>query len=137
VSNIIVISFKDEHSAEGFMGEVGKLQRDGLLELDDAATVVRTEGGKVKVRQARSLVGEGALGGAFWGMLFGILFFVPVLGLAVGAATGALAGKFADYGIDDDFIKEVSAKVQPGDSAIFLLVSASLVAGRIHQVRVT
>src|SRR3954452_7921545 len=69
------------------------------------------------------MAGAGALGGAFWGILFGLLFFVPFLGMAVGAATGALFGKTADFGINDDFIREVSESVQPGNSALFLFVS--------------
>jgi uncharacterized membrane protein len=90
-----------------------------LIQVDDAATAVRRMNGKVKVKQAKGLVGAGALGGAFWGMLFGLLFFVPFLGLAVGAATGALFGKAADFGINDEFIKQVSDSIQPGDSALF------------------
>lgn len=122
MGNLIVVAFKDETSAGMFLNEVGQLQKEALIKLDDAAVVVRSPDGKVKVRQARSLVGEGTLGGAFWGMLIGMLFLVPFLGLAVGAATGALAGKFSDYGIDDNFIKEVGAKIEPGTSAIFALV---------------
>jgi len=79
----------------------------------------------VKVKQAVSLVGQGAVGGGFWGMLIGLLFFAPWLGLAVGAVTGALAGKFTDIGVDDNFIKEVGATIQPGHSALFLLVAES------------
>ena len=60
--------------------------------------------------------------GAFWGMLIGLLFFAPWLGLAIGAVTGAIAGKFTDIGVDDKFIKEVGEKIEPGHSAIFLLV---------------
>jgi uncharacterized membrane protein len=56
-------------------------------------------------------------------MLFGLIFFVPFFGMAVGALTGALAGKFSDYGIDDDFIKSVGAKVTKGTSALFLMTS--------------
>ena len=41
--------------------------------------------------------------------------------MAVGAAAGALAGSLADYGIDDDFIKNVREKVTEGTSALFLL----------------
>ena len=55
-------------------------------------------------------------------MLIGLLFFAPWLGLAVGAITGAIAGKASDIGVDDDFIKSVTAKLQPGTSAIFLMV---------------
>ena len=64
--------------------------------------------------------------GAFWGMLFGLIFFVPFFGLAVGAAMGALSGKFADYGIDDNFIKQTREKVTEGTSALFLLTSGAV-----------
>jgi hypothetical protein len=64
----------------------------------------------------------GAWGGAFWGFLIGLLFFVPFLGLALGAVTAALMGAFTDVGIDDRFIREVQEQVQPGQSALFLLV---------------
>ena len=56
-----------------------------------------------------------------WGFLFGLLFLVPLAGMAVGAATGALAGHFADYGIDDKWIKEVASSIQPGGSALFVM----------------
>ena len=60
-------------------------------------------------------------------MLFGLLFFVPFFGLAVGAAMGALSGHFADYGIDDAFIKNVREKVTPGTSALFLMTTNAVV----------
>jgi uncharacterized membrane protein len=60
-------------------------------------------------------------------MLFGLIFFVPFFGMAVGAAMGALAGKFADYGIDDDFIKSVQNQVTEGTSALFLMTSEAVV----------
>lgn len=121
-SNLVVLAFNTEDGARRTLEEVENLQKQKLIHVEDAATAVRHSGGKVKVKQATSLAGAGALGGAFWGMLFGLLFFVPFLGMAVGAATGALFGKAADYGINDDFIREVSDSVQPGNSALFLLV---------------
>ncbi len=60
--------------------------------------------------------------GGFWGLLIGALFLAPVLGAAVGAATGALAGALADVGIDDAFMRELGAELQPNSSALFLLV---------------
>ena len=122
MSNLVVLAFESEDGAANMLAEVGRLQKMQLIAIDDAATVVRHGDGKVKVKQANSLVGAGAFGGAFWGMLIGLLFFAPWLGLAVGAITGALAGKASDIGVDDDFIKSVSAKLQPGTSAIFLMV---------------
>jgi uncharacterized membrane protein len=122
MSQLVVLTFEKEGTAEQVLGEVGALQKQNLITLEDAATVVRQADGKPKIKQATSLVGAGALGGAFWGMLIGLLFFVPFLGLAAGALGGALGGKFADIGIDDDFIKQVGSAIQPGQSAIFLLI---------------
>ena len=97
------------------------LQKRELITLEDAAVVVRNEKGRAKVKQAHSLVGVGALGGAFWGMLIGLLFLAPWLGLIAGTAGGALSGKLGDIGIDDSFIKEVSEAVESRESALFML----------------
>jgi uncharacterized membrane protein len=58
----------------------------------------------------------------FWGVLFGLLFFIPVFGLAVGAGLGALMGKITKTGIDKAFQDQVRDMLQPGTSALFLMV---------------
>lgn len=123
MSELVVLAFKTQTGAQEMATEIQKLQKQQLITLEDAAIVVRKEDGKAKIKQATSLVGAGALGGAFWGMLIGLLFAMPWLGFAVGAITGAIAGKATDIGINDDFIKEVSNTVEPGHSALFLLVA--------------
>ncbi len=122
MSQMVVFAFKDEKGAEQMRDELKGLQKQHLITLSDAAVAVRRQDGKVKVKQATSLVGIGALGGAFWGMFIGLLFWMPWLGLAIGAASGALGGALSDTGVDDKFIKEVSNTIEPGQSALFLLV---------------
>ena len=101
---------------------LAKLQVEHLIELEDAAVVVKDEHGKIKLKQAVNLTGAGAASGGFWGLLIGILFFNPLLGAAVGAASGALAGAFSDIGVDDNFIRELGETLQPKSSALFVLV---------------
>jgi uncharacterized membrane protein len=122
MSELIVLAFASENGAQEALAELSNLQKHELITLTDAATVVRKVDGKVKVKQAVGLVGAGALGGAFWGMLIGLIFLMPWLGLAIGAISGAIAGKFSDIGIDDNFIKEVGATIEPGHSALFMMV---------------
>jgi uncharacterized membrane protein len=122
LSELIVFAFENGTGAAEMANELQSLQKEQLVTLSDAATVVRRADGKVKVKQTTNLVGAGALGGAFWGMLIGLLFVMPWMGLAIGAVSGAIAGKFTDIGIDDGFIKEVGATIQPGQSALFLMV---------------
>ena len=121
MSSLVVLAFDDMDGAEKMREKMYDFQRRELITLEDAAVVVRNEKGKAKVKQAHSLVGAGALGGAFWGMLIGLLFFAPWLGLIAGAAAGAVSGKLGDIGIDDSFIKNVSEAIEPGNSALFLL----------------
>jgi len=122
MSELIVFAFEDETSAFDMRDALARLQKQQLITLEDAAVVVRKQDGKVKVKQAVSLVGAGAMGGAFWGMLIGLLFWAPWLGLAIGAVSGALGGAMQDYGVDDGFIKEVGNTIELGHSALFLLV---------------
>jgi len=68
-------------------------------------------------------------------MLFGLIFFVPFFGLAVGAAVGALSGKMADYGIDDNFIKQTRDKVTEGTSALFLMTTGAVQDKIIEQLK--
>jgi uncharacterized membrane protein len=123
MSELIVFAFPTETGASEMDETIHQLKKEELMFLKDAAVVIRKPDGKIKVKQATNLVGVGALGGAFWGMLIGLFFWMPWLGLALGAVVGAISGKLSDYGINDDFINEVGATIQPGGSALFLLIS--------------
>jgi len=127
MATLSVLKFPTADGAQKMEGTLLELQKQHLIEVQDAAIVTWPQGAKKpKTQQLHSLAGQGALMGAFWGMLFGLLFFVPFFGLAVGAAMGALAGKFNDYGIDDNFIKQTREKVTEGTSALFLLTSGAV-----------
>jgi uncharacterized membrane protein len=125
MSDLVVVAFDNETDAEKLQAEMKRLQKEHLVTLEDAAVVVRKQDGNVKVKQATSLVGAGALGGAFWGMLIGLLFRMVWWGLAIGAVLGAIRGKLTDIGVDDNFIKQVGETIEPGHSAIFLLIRES------------
>ena len=128
MATLSVLKFPTADGAQQMEGTLLALQKQHLIEVQDAAIVTWPQGKKQpKTQQLHSLTGAGALQGAFWGMLFGLIFFIPFFGLAVGAAMGALSGKFADYGIDDNFIKQTREKVTEGTSALFLLTSGAVV----------
>jgi uncharacterized membrane protein len=130
MSDLVVVSFKGEDTADQVLNKLAALQKEYLLDLDDACVVVRDQNGEIRVKQSIGLVGAGALTGgawgAMWGTLIGVLFLNPLAGLlsgaAFGAGAGALSGALSDYGIDDEFIRSLGATIQPGSSALFVLV---------------
>ena len=122
MSDLIAIAYDDPFKAEEVRLTLAKLQREHLIELEDAAVVTKNAEGKVKLNQAINLTAAGATSGSFWGLLIGTLFLAPLLGAAVGAATGAISGALSDIGVDDDFMRELGETLQPDTSALFILV---------------
>ena len=143
MSDLIVVAFPGEDTADQVLNKLQALQKEHLIDLEDACVVVRDRNGKVHVKQAVNLVGlEAASGGAFgalWGTLIGLLFLNPLAGLLTGAAfgagAGALSGMLSDYGIDDDFIRSLGDTLEPGTSALFVLVRRATLDKVLPEVR--
>ncbi len=122
MSELFAIAYDDEYKAEEVRLTLLKLQVEHLIELEDAAVVVKNSDGEIKLKQAVNLTAAGAASGSFWGLLIGTLFLNPLLGVAVGAASGALGGALTDIGVDDNFMKELGKNLTPKSSALFILV---------------
>jgi uncharacterized membrane protein len=121
MSNLVVIAFDEADEAEKVLHTLRSAGSEHLS-TDDVAVVVKDEDGKVHVHnEVDRGVKIGALGGGFLGVLIAGLFF-PVGGLILGVLGGALVGKLAGVGIEDKFVKEVSEQIQPGNSALFIII---------------
>lgn len=123
MSTLVAIAYPDRSTAEQVRQELIQATKEHLVRLDDAVVVDVDADGKIKLHQATSTAGVGAVGGAAWGGLIGLLFLAPLVGMAIGAASGALAGKLTDTGVNDKFMKELGAKLQPGKAALIALGS--------------
>ena len=119
MSYIIVSIFDHEDDA----GNVHNFLRDSnLIDLNDSAIVYKDEDGKVHIKN-ETYMGKrvGTLGGGLLGLLIGGVLF-PVGGLVIGAVAGRLIGKKISADIGQDFIKDVSSRLSPGNSALFIIV---------------
>ena len=122
MSTLVVIEYDDQYKAEEVRLKLRKMQKEYLIDMEDAVVAVKDEKGKIKLHQAINLTGLGAVSGGFWGALVGLIFLNPLLGMAVGATAGAVSGALRDVGIDDNFMKELAAGLPAGSSALFVLV---------------
>lgn len=122
MSNIVVITFDNEEEAPKVREAIKSQEHSGRLKLDDSAVIVKDKDGKVHVQnQMDRGVKVGAVGGGLIGLLLASVFF-PIAGIVIGAVAGGLLGKTADLGIEKKFIQQVRDELQPGTSAIFIVV---------------
>jgi uncharacterized membrane protein len=122
MANFITIQYDDPYKAHDVRLALVKLQREYLIDLEDAVVAVKDAQGKVKLHQAFNLTAAGAISGGFWGSLIGLLFLSPLLGAVIGASAGAVSGGLSDVGINDTFMKQLAEGLQPNTSVLFVLV---------------
>jgi uncharacterized membrane protein len=133
MSDLVVLDFDGIGTADEVLTRLRGLQKEYLIDLEDACVVVHTDTGKIQIKQAVNLTQLGFASGASTGMLIGalagLLVLNPLAGMAAGglagAGFGALSGKLADYGINDQFIKDLGKTIPRGSSALFLLIKRS------------
>jgi uncharacterized membrane protein len=56
--------------------------------------------------------------------------------MAIGAASGAAAGALSDYGVDDNFMKDLGNNLEPGAGALILLVRRVTADKVIPQIKI-
>jgi uncharacterized membrane protein len=122
MAELVVISFPSEAKAEEVRQKLLAMQKDYLIELGDAVIAVKDAKGGIKLNQLLNTTAAAAVSGTFWGSLSGLIFLMPLVGAAIGAASGAITGALTDLGINDRWMKEVAAAIQPGTAALFLLI---------------
>jgi uncharacterized membrane protein len=111
-----------EAKAEEVRQKLLAMQKEYLIELGDAVIAIKHADGRIKLNQLLNTTTIGAVSGTFWGTLIGLIFLMPLVGAALGAASGAIGGALTDVGLDDKWMKETAAAIQPGTAALFLLV---------------
>jgi uncharacterized membrane protein len=135
MSTLVAVAYPDRNTAEQVRQELIRATKEHILNLEDAVVVEHQLDGKIKLHQAMSTTGAGAAGGALWGGLIGLIFLAPLFGMAVGAAAGAAGGKMADVGVNDNFMKELGAKMPAGGAALIALGSTEARDKVIERVR--
>lgn len=137
MNDLLVIAYPSEARAEEVRAKLISMQKEYLIELGDAVVAVKRPDGSIKLNQLFSTTAVGGVSGAFWDALIGLIFMMPLAGAAIGAASGALSGALTDFGINDDFMRDVAQAVPPGGAALFVLVRKMTADKVLEELRGT
>src|ERR1700756_4615764 len=124
MATLVAIGYPDQGTAEQARQTVAQLESELIIQADQVAAISRDLEGKYHVHTSHGGGGTagGAAWGGLWGLLFGMLFFIPFAGWAMGAGMGALFGHMSEKGIDKAFQQQVRDYLQPGTSALFMVI---------------
>jgi uncharacterized membrane protein len=112
MSNLVVVAFDEPHKAEEVRLKLAHLHSHYLLDLWEVVVATKDERGKVKLHRAGDLTARDTFSLGFCGSLASLI----LLNATAGVGTGALR----EVGIDDQFMKELTATLIPSSSALFV-----------------
>jgi uncharacterized membrane protein len=117
--------FDDPDRADEALKFVEDLHRQKAFRLLNAAVLVKAEDGTTSLKDTKDLEPRrgrilGAIAGGLVGLLAGPVG--AVVGALAGVGAGSLAAKWVDLGFSDKFLAELQEHLQPGSSALIVLV---------------
>ena len=120
---IFIAKFGDEAAAKQSLEDFQAMDREGSIDLIDAAVIVRGADGKVRFEETADPSGKKwAKRGAIAGGVVGLIFPPTLIASAiVGGGAGGLWGKLRDKGFKDEDLKAVGEEMDPGTSAIIAI----------------
>lgn len=121
----IHFSKQENRASEVFKG-IRTMREAGSINVENGAVIVKNYKGNVKLRETGDFTtGKGAGQGAIWGTVIGLLAGGPIAGLLMGTGIGALVGTGVDHDFDPHQLRELAEEMDPGDSAILILVDSA------------
>lgn len=154
MSELIVVSFRDQFRAAEVLNELRRREWDWAANLDDAVSVSLDENGKARVQLNLDLSpSESASWIGLWSSLLRVALFVPI-SVTMATPRGELSNSTTQdspasralWGIPDstwwtedlhlpeNFLRDIGALVKPETSAIFMLLHTQHVSGALQQI---
>ena len=157
MSAMIVVAFRDAHRAAEVLVELRRREWDWVADLDHAVVVGWNPRGSLRVQlDADPTSRDGGGWSRVWGALLHSALFLPntdgildAVGnlaadpgtcLGAGGASGKGAALNANWWrknlrIPGEFIRDIGAVIQPGDSAVFMFLQTPKIVSVLKQLR--
>jgi uncharacterized membrane protein len=131
---LFIATFDNEVQAKQALNDFQAMDKEGSINLIDAAVIVRGADGKVKFEETADPSGKKwAKRGAIAGGVVGLIFPPSLIASAiVGGGAGGIWGKIRDKGFKDEDLKAVGEDMEPGTSAI-IAVAEDRVIERLEK----
>jgi uncharacterized membrane protein len=125
MSKLVVIAYDNPGRAVEVRSKLRKLQKEQVIDLEEVLVAVKDEEGEVSLLQTYKPVATGTGKGGFWNTLVGLVLMNPVLGMSTARGSNAVSNALTEVGIDEDFMRDLTATFQNGSSVLFALIRSA------------
>ena len=123
IIDLIVAAYTTEEGANHALGDLTEAQRDGTIEIKDAAVLRKDANSRLHVDDTRDKgIGRGALLGGVTGAVVGLLAGPVGWATLGGVAIGSLASKLRESGVSDQRLKQIGESLTPRSSALIAVI---------------
>ncbi len=127
-AHAVVASFRFEVGASNALDKLKAISQEQGLGVQNAAVLKVGDDGKLRVHETADMSGgKGMVLGGVVGGVVGLLGSTVLLPLGIGAVAGGLAARLRDSGFPNERLREVGAKLQPGNSLLIVAVDDAAV----------
>ena len=154
VTQLVVFVFRNQYRAPEVLNELRRHEWEWATDLDDAVAVTVDEKGHVKLHLSIDLsTNEETRWARMWGSLLAVTLFLPLTvvtneasdhtiedGRVLTRSSLATTGPFPDArwwreSLPAEFLRDVSAMIGHGDSAIFMILRTKNLSSALKRLR--
>jgi uncharacterized membrane protein len=116
--------FDTTNGAADALAALQQADRNWLVQIEEAAVVVKNKDGGVEINEPGDRAGMSGLGaGALIGGVIGLIFPPAALaGAAAGAVAGGLGAQIRDAGFEDNALRAAANELSPGQSLLIAVI---------------
>jgi uncharacterized membrane protein len=119
---VFVAVYSDPAEAKSALVQLENMHKEKLIDLLDAATVLKDENGKIHVKETANHTKSDTGKGLAIGAVFGIIFPPSIIASAiVGGAAGGLFGHFTQKGFGKKDLSEAGQELDPGQTGLIAI----------------
>lgn len=143
---LVVMGFQERYKADALLTAMDDLEKQCVIDLEDAVLVVKEPDGTVSVEQTLDLFSQlptsAALYFGFLGALLGWILAGSSLagivlglqaGLVIGWILGTVSARFSDVGVPGDLVRELGSTIQPGSVALAVAVRGEVCSEKVLE----
>ncbi len=123
--DLLGVLYEDPAKANEGLEFARSLHRNGDIKILDAAVLVKHADGKIEINDTGDWTAKkGGITGAVAGGLAGLVLGPGgvLVGALAGAGIGGLIARKSDGGLPDPFLQNMASKLEPGGSALVIMV---------------